>query len=147
MHATRGRLVPDLMVVDSSDELIHGTGSIDFRNEKYDVALKADSKKPSLVALRGPIMISGTFATPVVRPAAGEAVARIGAAVGLGVLAPPLALLPLIDLGNAPDADCRALYQDAQLASGTKAQSPGTRGGDGRAERKSKSQENVARSR
>ncbi len=119
MHAKNGELVPDLMVVDSEDELIHGEGSIDFRNEKYDLKLKADSKKPSLVALRGPIMITGTFGAPVVRPAIGQVVARIGAAVGLGIVAPPLALLPLIDLGNAPDADCRALYQDAQLASGT----------------------------
>jgi len=116
MHAKQGVLVPDLMVVDSEDELIHGEGSIDFRNEKYDLTLKADSKKPSLVALRGPIMITGTFASPVIRPAVGEAVARIGAAVGLGILAPPLALLPLIDLGNAPDADCQALYQRADIA-------------------------------
>lgn len=121
MHAKNGVLVPDLMVIDSEDELIHGEGSIDFRNEKYDLTLKADSKKPSLVALRGPIRITGTFGSPVVRPAVGEAVARIGAAVGLGIVAPPLALLPLIDLGNAPDANCRELYEHAQMAS-----SPGT---------------------
>src|SRR6185312_11352918 len=126
MHAKNGELVPDLMVVDSAEELIHGAGSIDFRNEKYDLTLKADSKKPSLVALRGPIEITGTFGAPVVRPAVGQVVARIGAAVGLGILAPPLALLPLIDLGDAPDADCRALYQDAQLASGAKAKPPET---------------------
>jgi uncharacterized protein involved in outer membrane biogenesis len=118
MHAKDGSLVPDLMVIDSSDELIHGAGSIDFRDEKYDISLKADSKKPTLVALRGPIMITGTFKHPVVRPAVGQVVARIGAAVGLGILAPPLALLPLIDLGNAPDANCRALYQDARVATG-----------------------------
>lgn len=147
MHAASGVVVPDLMVVDSSEELIHGEGSVDFRSEKYDVTLKADSKKPSLVALRGPIKITGTFATPVVRPAVGEAVARVGAAVGLGLLAPPLALLPLIDLGNAPDADCRALYQDARLASDTNAKSPRARGSAPRAERKSNRQENVARSR
>ena len=147
MHAASGVVVPDLMVVDSSEELIHGEGSVDFRSEKYDVTLKADSKKPSLVALRGPIKITGTFATPVVRPAVGEAVARVGAAVGLGLLAPPLALLPLIDLGNAPDADCRALYQDARLASGTKAKSPGTRDDARRTERNSKSREDLARSR
>jgi len=121
MHATNGELVPDFMVVDSEDELIHGSGSIDFGNEKYDLKLTADSKKPSLVALRGPIMITGTFANPVVRPAVGQAVARVGAAVGLGILAPPLALLPLIDLGDAPDANCRALYEKANLAAGTKA--------------------------
>jgi len=119
LHAKNGEVVPDVMVVDSDDELIHGAGSIDFRNEKYDLTLKAASKKPSLVALRGPIMITGTFANPVVRPAIGEAAARVGAAVGLGILAPPLALLPLIDLGDAPDADCRALYEDARLQTGT----------------------------
>jgi hypothetical protein len=83
----------------------------------------------------------------VVHPAVGEAAARIGAAVGLGILAPPLALLPLIDLGNAPDADCRALYENAQLASDTKAQAPRTRGNPRRAEPKSTSQQNVAGSR
>jgi AsmA family protein len=113
MHATRGVLVPDLMVVDSDTELIRGAGSIDFGDEKYDVSLKAESKKPSLLALRGPIVISGTFKHPVVRPAVGQAIARVGAAVGLGLIAPPLALLPLIDLGNAPDANCAALYRDA----------------------------------
>jgi hypothetical protein len=35
--------------------------------------------------------------------------ARIGAAIGLGVLAPPLALLPFVDLGLADDVDCQAL--------------------------------------
>lgn len=44
---------------------------------------------------------------------------RIGAAIGLGALAPPLALLPLIDLGDAPDADCRALHQYARVQTGT----------------------------
>jgi len=120
MHATRGVIVPDLMVIDTSAELIKGAGSIDFRDEKYDLQLYADSKKPSILALRGPIRITGTFKTPVVRPAVGQAVARVGAAVGLGILAPPLALLPLIDIGDAPNADCRALYQDARIASGTK---------------------------
>jgi uncharacterized protein involved in outer membrane biogenesis len=147
MHAARGVFVPDLMVVDSAEELIHGEGSVDFRNEKYDLTLKADSKKPSLVALRGPIKITGTFAAPVVRPAVGEVAARIGAAVGLGILAPPLALLPLIDLGNAPDADCRALYQNAQLASGAKAKPPETGSSAPGAKRKPDRQENVARSR
>jgi hypothetical protein len=29
--------------------------------------------------------------------------------------------LPLIDLGDAPDADCRALYKDARVQTGTNA--------------------------
>jgi len=103
------------LVVDSDTELIHGTGSIDFARERYDVRLKADSKKPSLIALRGPIQIGGTFKQPVVRPELGQPLARVGAAIGLGLIAPPLALLPLIDLGDAPDANCAALYRDAKI--------------------------------
>jgi len=110
VHVKDGVMEPDLLVADTSAELIQGEGSVDFRNEKYDLRLHADSKKPSILALRGPVVVGGTFGQPNVHPAAGPVVARIGAAVGLGVLAPPLALLPLIDLGDAPDADCRRLY-------------------------------------
>ena len=119
LHAKDGVMTPDLLVVDTEAELITGSGSIDFRNEKYDLHLKADSKKPSPLALKGPIVIGGTFGTPAIHPSLGPVIARIGAAVGLGVVAPPLALLPLIDLGDAPDADCRALYQDARVQTGT----------------------------
>jgi uncharacterized protein involved in outer membrane biogenesis len=115
LSAQRGVVVPQRMVIDSDVELIDGTGSIDFANEKYDVRLDAHSKKPSLLALRGPVLISGTFKHPVVRPALGQAIARAGAAIGLGLLAPPLALLPLIDLGDAPDANCAALYRDVHM--------------------------------
>jgi uncharacterized protein involved in outer membrane biogenesis len=117
-HAKDGVWVPDLFVVDTSAVLITGSGNIDFRNEKYDLHLKADSKDPSLLALKGPIVIGGTFGKPSIRPEAGPLVARIGAAVGLGVLAPPLALLPLIDLGDAPDADCHALYANTRVQTG-----------------------------
>ena len=118
-HAKDGVMTPDLFVVDTSAELITGTGSVDFRTEQYDLHLKANSKKPSILALKGPVVIGGTFKTPAVHPEVGPLVARIGASVGLGVLAGPLALLPLIDLGDAPDADCKALYQDARVQTGT----------------------------
>lgn len=117
LHAKDGTLVTDVMVIDTSAELIRGKGSVDFAREQYDLELAADSKQPSLVALRGPVMITGTFQAPIVKPAIGQAIARVGAAVGLGLLAPPLALLPLIDVGDAPDADCRALYAEAKIAS------------------------------
>jgi uncharacterized protein involved in outer membrane biogenesis len=138
LHITRGVMVPDLLVIDTSAELIRGEGSVDFRDEKYDLRLHANSKKPSILALRGPVLVSGTFGTPNVRPAAGPVIARIGAAVGLGVLAPPLALLPLIDLGDAPDADCRALYEDAGIASSSKqpiARAPAGKGASGKPDR------------
>jgi AsmA family protein len=112
---TDGQMVPDLMIIDTTAVTINGAGGIDFREEKYDLHLKAQSKKPSLLALRGPIVVEGTFKTPAIHPEMVPVAARLGAAAGLASIMPPLALLALVDFGGAPDVDCRALIADAKL--------------------------------
>jgi uncharacterized protein involved in outer membrane biogenesis len=119
LHSKRGVMTPDLFVIDTSAVVITAQGDVDFRDEKYDLALNAKSKRPSLIALRGPIVIGGTFKAPVVGPALGPVVARVGAATGLGLVAPPLALLPLIDFGGASDVDCRSLIEQARVNTST----------------------------
>src|SRR6202163_1021752 len=111
----KGQMAPDLLVIDTTAVTINGSGGIDFREEKYDLHLKAQSKKASLLALRGPIVIEGTFKTPAIHPDAGQLAARLGASAGLAAVTPPLALLALVDFGGAPDVDCRALIADAKL--------------------------------
>ena len=119
LHAKDGVMTPDLFVVDTSAVVITGSGSVDFHDETYNLALDAKSKRPSLVALRGPMMIRGTFKAPVVGPAIGPVAARVGTAVGLGLVAPPLFLLPLIDFGGASDVDCRSLIDQARVDTAT----------------------------
>jgi hypothetical protein len=128
VHAKSGVVEPELFVIDTSAVVINGEGSVDMRNEKLDLRLSARSKRPSLVALRGPIVVQGSFAHPTARPSLVQAGARVGAAVGLGAIAGPLALLPLIDLGGADDVDCRAVIADAQEKTATteRIQRPGT---------------------
>ena len=116
-HADQGNFTSNIFVVDTTAENIVGEGSIDFRDERYDLRLKARSKRASPLALRGPIVIRGTFKSPSVRPAVAPLTVRAGAAVALGLIAPPVALLPLIDLGGGQDADCNALIGQAQRAS------------------------------
>jgi len=127
LRSKAGVMSPELLTVDTSAVVINGEGQVDFHDETYDLTLKAASKRPSLLALRGPIVIRGTFKTPAVGPAAGPVMARVGAAIGLGAVAPPLALLPLIDFGGASDVDCRALIEQAhaQARSSTRASQPG----------------------
>ena len=112
--AEKGRMTARSFVIDTAAEKINGEGSIDFAKENLALTLKAESKRASLVALRGPILVDGTFKSPKVHAATGAVAARVGAAAALGVLAPPAALLPLIEFGGAKDADCDALTQEAQ---------------------------------
>jgi uncharacterized protein involved in outer membrane biogenesis len=110
-----GVAVPRTFVVDSTEEKITGEGTVDLKQEQYDLRLKAQSKRVSLVALRGPIRVGGTFKHPQVRPETGPLVARVGAAVALGIVATPLAaLIPLVDLGTAKGANCSALIGEAE---------------------------------
>jgi uncharacterized protein involved in outer membrane biogenesis len=109
------------LVIDTEAAKILGEGSIDFRNERYDLKLKAQSKRPSLIALRGPIAIDGSFKNPSVHPESAHIAARVGTSIALGALNPLAALLPLIDFGGATDADCRALTMEASASVQAKA--------------------------
>jgi AsmA family protein len=111
--AENGRLATKSMIVDTQAEKIFGEGAVDFKAERYDMRLEAQSKQPSLLALRGPIVIEGTFKSPQIHPAVGPIAARVGSAVALGALTPPAALVPFIDFGHANDADCDGLMAEA----------------------------------
>lgn len=102
------------LVIDTDSEKILGAGSIDFAKERYDLTLSAQSKRPSLLALRGPIVVDGSFSAPQVHPAVGPIAARVASSLALGALNPLAALLPLIDTGGNKDADCRGLMQEAK---------------------------------
>jgi uncharacterized protein involved in outer membrane biogenesis len=109
------------LVIDTEAAKILGEGRIDFRNERYDLKLKAQSKRPSLIALRGPIAIDGSFRNPNVHPESAHIAARIGTSIALGALNPLAALLPLVDFGGATDANCRALIMEASASVQAKA--------------------------
>jgi AsmA family protein len=111
-----GVLVADHLIVDSSEANITGEGSIDFRDEHYDLRVKAKSKHASIARLHAPILIAGTFKHPEVHAQTGPIAGRVAAAIALGALLTPFAaLVPLIDLGSAKDSGCNALA--AQIAS------------------------------
>ena len=109
-----GMVVPNHFIADTSEVNVRGEGRIDLRNERYGLKLVPDSKRMSLLALRGPIAVGGTFKNPEVGPAMGPLAARAGAAVALGAINPLLALVPLFDPGDAPDSNCAGLIKSAQ---------------------------------
>jgi AsmA family protein len=58
--------------------------------------------------------VRGTFAKPDYHLETGNLVARLGAAIGLGVAFPPAALLPLIDTGLGDNNACSRAYAAQQ---------------------------------
>ncbi|HEY6643986.1 AsmA family protein [Povalibacter sp.] len=98
--ATRG------MAFDTSDTVIFGEGGINLRRETLDLRLLPQPKDRSPLSLRAPLMIGGTFKDPSFRPEIGPLAARVGAATALYTLAPPAALLALIETGPGESIDC-----------------------------------------
>ena len=113
-RAENGTLVPEPLLLDTQHTLITGEGSIDLSKEQLNLRLVARPKDGSVLALRGPIDVQGSFAKPAVRPELGQAVARIGAAVALGAVAGPAAILPFLDPGKPAQVDCASYVQKAR---------------------------------
>jgi uncharacterized protein involved in outer membrane biogenesis len=93
---------------DTTDTLIFAQGDIDLRNEALAMKLVPLPKDKSPLAIRVPLKIGGTFKDPSFRPEAGPLLARGGAAAALYALAPPAALLALLETGpgKGDDLDC-----------------------------------------
>ena len=110
-----GVMQPRQFVFDTAHTTLVGEGKANFADETLDLRLVAKPKGASLVSLRGPINVSGTFAQPSVMPdmkrlAARGAAARRSASVAHA--AP--AVVPFIQLGGAQDVQCGPLLQSAK---------------------------------
>jgi uncharacterized protein involved in outer membrane biogenesis len=91
---------------DTTDTVLLGEGSVDLREEKLALKLKPRPKDVSPVTLRSPLRVGGTFKDPSVLPEPAPLALRAVAAVALYALAPPAALLALIETGPGKDANC-----------------------------------------
>ena len=96
------------LIVDTSEAQVRGTGDINLANETLDYKLVTKSKHFSVGTLSTPIDIGGTLKSPSIKPEIGPLALKGGAAVGLGVLFPPAAILPTIQFGTGENGACQA---------------------------------------
>lgn len=113
------------VIIDTTDTHIKVDGTINLANEQLDLTLHPLPKDYSLVALRSPIHLRGTFKDPAIRLDK-RLLARSGVAAVLGAVAGPLgALVALVESGPGDDADCEGLIAAAQKHAGQGAPAAG----------------------
>jgi uncharacterized protein involved in outer membrane biogenesis len=109
MPLDHGIMATRNLIVDTSEARVVGTGDIDWTNETINYELRTASKHFSVGSLPTPIRITGSLTKPSIMPEIGPLAARAGAAIGLGVLFPPLALLPTVQFGTGNTGACQAV--------------------------------------
>ncbi len=92
-------------VLDNSDTTLVITGKASLRAETLDLKAVAKPKDISLFTLRSPLRVTGSWASPDLSLEGDKLAAKAIAAIVVGAIAPPAALLPFIDLGTDPEAD------------------------------------------
>ncbi len=128
--AVHGDFKVEALVLDTPKVNITGSGNVNFTDESLHLRLVSQSKGFSLASLRGPIAITGSFKTPLVRPEMGGVIARGGLAVVLGVVTGGIgALIPLLDFGKGKGSNCTALMSQARSDAGVKASDLAPRAG------------------
>jgi uncharacterized protein involved in outer membrane biogenesis len=103
-----GVLRPRLLVLDTVDSTVWVDGSLSLATEKLDLRVVVAPKDFSVLALRSPLHVTGTFAKPGVQVEKGPLGLKLGAAVLLGLVNPLAALLPLLDTGDSQAARANA---------------------------------------
>ena len=98
------------LAFDTADTIIVGKGQVDLGEEALDLELRPRPKDRSILALRSPLYIGGTFADPSFRPDFARLGLRGAVALALGSIAPPAALLATLELGPGEDSDCGGAY-------------------------------------
>jgi hypothetical protein len=95
------------IVFDTTDTLIEGEGSANLAQETLNLRLRAKPKDFSPLAFRSPLKVTGTLKHPRLGPEKGPITARAAVSALLYTVAPPAALLALLDKGSGKDAMCK----------------------------------------
>ncbi|MGN6375063.1 MAG: AsmA family protein, partial [Sphingomonas sp.] len=102
-----GIAAADPILIDTKKNVMLGRGGFSFKDEALDLAFRADGKTFSLFSAQSPVGIGGYFAKPKIDVISPELIGRAGAAIGLGVVASPIAsILAFVDPGDAKSAAC-----------------------------------------
>lgn len=109
----KGLMTGRTLVVDTTNAVFTATGQANLATEGLDFVVRPEPKSKSILSIRTPLVVSGTFGAPrgglQVTPLAERGLA----ALALGAINPLLALAATIETGPGEDADCKGVLSDA----------------------------------
>ncbi|EIF31329.1 uncharacterized protein involved in outer membrane biogenesis [Burkholderia sp. Ch1-1] len=123
--ATNGVLDSRVFALDTDDAVINIEGNVNMRDESMDLGVHPHTKGFRVFSLRSPLYVKGTFKDPHVGVDAAALALRGGAAVGLGLINPFAALIPLLAPSNNKPLPCNQLL--AQVRQAPTAPPPGVK--------------------
>jgi uncharacterized protein involved in outer membrane biogenesis len=109
----QGLMASRALVMDTEDTVIYGNGQVSLASETIALTLYPYPKDMSILSLRSPLKVDGTFAAPRLGPDKGALVGRAGLALALAAVNPLLGLAATIETGPGRDADCGPALREA----------------------------------
>jgi uncharacterized protein involved in outer membrane biogenesis len=101
------------LVLDTTDTVIYGNGQINLAGEVMDLTLRPYPKDMSILSLRSPLKIAGSFAAPRAGPDKGVLAGRAGLMLALAAINPLLALASTVETTGGQDANCGPALREA----------------------------------
>jgi len=115
----QGQMDSRVLLLDTVDTIVRGRGHIDLARETLDLYFEPEPKDASILSLRSPLRITGSFAAPEAGPDKGALAGRAGLAVALAALNPLLALAATLETGPGQDTNCAAVLRKAAAPQGS----------------------------
>ncbi|TFZ03937.1 AsmA family protein [Ramlibacter humi] len=108
-----GLMTSRALLLDTVDTVFYGGGTVNLAKENMDIVVRPYPKDKSILALRAPLHVAGTFGAPDIGVEKGPLAGRAIAALALGAVNPLLALAATVETGPGHDADCAGAIQQA----------------------------------
>lgn len=105
-----GTMTSRSLAFDTTDTIIVGEGTVSLRDETLDLRLRPRPKDRSLLSLRVPLRVDGSFKDPEFRPDLARMGLRGALALTLANIAPPAAFLATLETGPGEDVQCGGRY-------------------------------------
>jgi uncharacterized protein involved in outer membrane biogenesis len=109
----QGLMTSRALVFDTEDTVIYGNGQVSLADEAIDLTLHPYPKDMSILSLRSPLKLAGSFAGPKIAPDKGALVGKAGVVLALAAVNPLLGLAATIETGPGKDADCGPALREA----------------------------------